>query len=262
MPTTHTATHIATNTVPALPALGTPKPAWWRRQAERLVNGPAHGPSTEPWPHLAGSTRLRHVQADDSAALARFYASLGTHTLHSRFHCGLSGLSSQRIAQLSQLGLQAQRQAATPAPQRQAHALVISRGAGNCQEVLAHGSWHLDGPGRAEFALVVADQLQGRGLGTRLMRALQASAYSHGLQLLHADVLHDNHAMRAVLRRLYAQCSADPRSPELLHARLRLATATRAPEATPATRAARLAWWCPAAWASVGNSTGRLTCGN
>ncbi len=51
-----------------------------------------------------------------------------------------------------------------------------------------------DGKG-AEFALVVADEWQGRGIGTRLMQALFDAARGRGLTTLEGEVLKNNRAM-------------------------------------------------------------------
>jgi prephenate dehydrogenase len=53
----------------------------------------------------------------------------------------------------------------------------------------------------AEVALVVADEWQGRGIGTRLMNDLRERAIENGLARLVATTLHDNRAARVVLRR-------------------------------------------------------------
>ncbi|WP_326541248.1 GNAT family N-acetyltransferase [Pseudorhodoferax sp.] len=55
-------------------------------------------------------------------------------------------------------------------------------------------------PDQAEFALAVADDWQGRGLGARLLRQLVRVARRHGVRLLYGDVLRTNQAMLALAR--------------------------------------------------------------
>jgi RimJ/RimL family protein N-acetyltransferase len=57
-------------------------------------------------------------------------------------------------------------------------------------------------PLEADFAIVVADEAQGRGLGTSISYRLLAQASANGLTRLHASTLADNRAARALLRRL------------------------------------------------------------
>jgi acetyltransferase len=53
-----------------------------------------------------------------------------------------------------------------------------------------------------EFALVVADQWQGIGIGTHMMQSLMQVARARGLRLMEGEVLADNSNMLALMRRL------------------------------------------------------------
>ena len=55
-------------------------------------------------------------------------------------------------------------------------------------------------PDRAEFALVVADRYQGRGLGRVLLGRLIEAAQRVGIGWLIAEVLAENHRMLNLLR--------------------------------------------------------------
>ena len=48
---------------------------------------------------------------------------------------------------------------------------------------------------RGEFALVVADEWHGHGVGTRLMEALFDAARARGLSSLEGEILRVNHRM-------------------------------------------------------------------
>ncbi|MGH8691246.1 MAG: GNAT family N-acetyltransferase [Burkholderiales bacterium] len=54
----------------------------------------------------------------------------------------------------------------------------------------------------AEFAIVVADAWQGRGVGTRLMRKLIEVARRRGLKRLYGDILATNRPMLELMRKL------------------------------------------------------------
>ena len=55
---------------------------------------------------------------------------------------------------------------------------------------------------RAEFAIVIADAWQHKGLGTRLMQALMAAARGAGIRILHGAVLASNHRMLQLMAQL------------------------------------------------------------
>jgi len=54
----------------------------------------------------------------------------------------------------------------------------------------------------AEFALVVADDYQRKGVGTKLMQALMSTAKSRGLKILEGEVLDQNRPMRLLVKKL------------------------------------------------------------
>ena len=59
-----------------------------------------------------------------------------------------------------------------------------------------------EGDRRAAFAIVIADDWQGRGLGRKLMEALIAAARTAGVVTLSDIMLSDNVSMRALVQRL------------------------------------------------------------
>jgi acetyltransferase len=54
----------------------------------------------------------------------------------------------------------------------------------------------------AEFAIVIADAWQGRGIGTRLLRELIDVARKRGLRGLYGDILGMNRSMLELVRKL------------------------------------------------------------
>lgn len=62
----------------------------------------------------------------------------------------------------------------------------------------------------AEFAVAVADDWQGVGLGRTLLQRLAQHARRQGLQRLHGAVLLDNQAMLGLMQRLGARLAVDP----------------------------------------------------
>lgn len=68
----------------------------------------------------------------------------------------------------------------------------------------------------AELALIVADDLQGKGIGWRLVAAIAAAADAHGAKELYALALADNTAVKVLLRSFGAEWKrgADPSTVE------------------------------------------------
>src|SRR5262245_13237448 len=69
-----------------------------------------------------------------------------------------------------------------------------------------------DVPGEAEFAIVLADDWQGRGLGTKLLSSLLAVARRQGLRRVVGIALSTNNGMLALARRMGFTLALDPSS--------------------------------------------------
>jgi acetyltransferase len=73
-----------------------------------------------------------------------------------------------------------------------------------------------DGGGAHEFAVVVTDEWQGRGVGTRLLEDLFEYARAHGVRRLYGQVLHDNVPMLSLARKLGFSSGTCPDGPRLV----------------------------------------------
>ncbi len=74
-----------------------------------------------------------------------------------------------------------------------------------------------DDPSRAEAAVTVIDDYQGRGIGTLLLEALIDHAIGTGIATLEAMVLAENEAMLNVLAQLGATMDWDPDDRSVVH---------------------------------------------
>ncbi|HTG13716.1 MAG TPA: GNAT family N-acetyltransferase [Blastocatellia bacterium] len=72
---------------------------------------------------------------------------------------------------------------------------------GGEERVVGHALYSALGDDRADAAFAVADDYQGRGLGTILVGQLAQVAAANGIQVFEADVLASNHKMLGVFRR-------------------------------------------------------------
>ena len=75
---------------------------------------------------------------------------------------------------------------------------------------------------QCEFALVIADAWQGRGIGRRMMEKLIAIARSRGLEAMYGEVLSSNVRMLEFCRRLGFSLGRSPEDATLTLATLKL----------------------------------------
>lgn len=73
-----------------------------------------------------------------------------------------------------------------------------------------------------EFAIVIADDWQRRGLGTLLMRSLMAAARAAGIRAMHGDVLASNHPMLQWTARLGFRAHFDAGDPHQMRVEIDL----------------------------------------
>ncbi len=133
-----------------------------------------------------GSTvAVRPIRASDEADLSRFFSQLSLESRVFRFFAAVANAdaSVKRMVDVdyaTRYGI-----------------VAIS---GVDQEIIGHAMYVAIGSTTAELALAVADQYQGRGLGTILLGQLAEAAAGAGIQVLEAVVRPENHRMLEVLR--------------------------------------------------------------
>ena len=132
--------------------------------------------------------RLRPPRAEDTDALLAFFAGLSERSLYLRFH-GFPALSPHLVESL-------------PAPDwHERGALLGTLVDEEGERVVAVANYvRLRDPKLAEAAFAVADEHQGRGIGTRLLEQLAERAAQVGIERFVAEVLPDNRAMLGVFQ--------------------------------------------------------------
>jgi acetyltransferase len=88
-------------------------------------------------------------------------------------------------------------------------------------------------PGDAELAIVLSDDWQGRGLGTKLLASLVLAAKRRGLRRLVGTTMSENDGMLALARKLGFKLAADPRSATITNLTLDLDRFTPSAGASP-----------------------------
>jgi acetyltransferase len=168
--------------------------------------------ATERWPLAGGRmTRLRMLAAGDLCAEKAFFNGLSLASRHQRFHIGLREVSPALLKLLTDVDQQLHRAWVVEAEEPGLSVVADARYVRDAEH-----------PERAEFALAVADDWQGRGLGRRLVAHLAADARRQGLRELFGDVLAENRRMLALMRDLGARLQPHPDGAQLVRAALRV----------------------------------------
>nr|WP_315184556.1 GNAT family N-acetyltransferase [uncultured Albidiferax sp.] len=162
-------------------------------------------PAHDSWRLRDGTLlTLRPMQSQDGALLDALLERLSPRARHYRFHGGVNS-----------------RPALLELPERSGQvAFVLTAQRFEQIQIVAEARYALDDNAEdsAEFALVVDDRWQRRGLGERAMRALSNTAAHAGLHWLHGEVLADNRAMLGLMQRCHFCCTPDAEDPRLVHA--------------------------------------------
>ena len=134
-----------------------------------------------------GSTlRLRPPLAADGEAVLEFFEGLSPSSRYSRFH-GLPALNRALV------------EPTLDPDWEERGALVGTLGQDDGERIVAVANYaRLRDPALAEAAFAVADDLQGKGIGTRLLESLADRAAQVGIQRFVADVMADNRKMLGV----------------------------------------------------------------
>jgi RimJ/RimL family protein N-acetyltransferase len=134
--------------------------------------------------------RVREIRAEDAAALQRLVGRSSERSIELRFFGPMKELSDE----------EARRFAEVDGVDRFA---LVALDPGDEDEIVAVVRYErerdTDG---AEYAALVEDRFQGRGLGIGLTRRLIEAARERGIERLHALVLRENMRMLALLRSL------------------------------------------------------------
>ena len=134
---------------------------------------------------------MRPVSPNDIGIAREALRRLSPRTRYLRFFLRSWKLSEARLAK-----------AVNPDPANE-FALIVTKSAGVSESAVGAGRFFVTAGGDdAEFALLVADDWQRKGIGERLLKALIDEARRRGLKRLHGEILATNAAMLALARRL------------------------------------------------------------
>jgi acetyltransferase len=157
--------------------------------------------------HTADGTRLtiRPIRPEDAKIEQEFVRRLSPESRYFRFMQAVSELTPQMLVRFTQIDYDREM------------ALIAVRedeDGGELQVAVARYTVDPDRKG-CEFALTVADEWQGQGIGYHLMSELMEVGRSRGLDRIHGEVLASNHNMMGLMKRLGFEIRTSPDDADL-----------------------------------------------
>ena len=154
---------------------------------------------------------VRPIRPEDAGIEQEFVRSLSDESRYFRFMDSLRELSPRMLANLTQVDYDCHM------------ALVVLTGVGSGETEIAVARYVIgSGNANCEFAIVVADAWQRRGVGTILMRELMDAARRRNVATMFGEVLASNHKMLRFMRNLGFRAAIDPADPHVMRVEITL----------------------------------------
>ena len=155
----------------------TPASAWAEAASIELADG--------------RDVHLQPVRPNDADAERAFVGALSMASRYRRFHCGLRELTPEASRAMTEID-------------QHSHVAFVARaGAAATATIVADARYvRMADSADAEFAIAVADDWQGAGLGRALVERLIRHARGEGIARLQGDVVWGNTAMIGLVRKL------------------------------------------------------------
>lgn len=158
-----------------------PPPLDTRRYSHMAIH-PYPGHRSIAFPLPGGETvSIRPIRPEDATLERAFVQGLSSEARYFRFMQALRELPIEQLVRLTQLDYDREM------------ALIATIGDAGGESMIGVARYSLNPDGvSAEFALVVADRWQGRGIGSRLMHLLLDAARDNGIAIIEGEVLRTN----------------------------------------------------------------------
>jgi len=155
--------------------------------------------------------RIREIRPDDRDEVRQAFGRLSNESRYTRFMSSIKELPSEMLERT--VHLRTAREVG----------LVVETDAQDGIDIVGGARYYVQSGGNScEFAVTVADDWQGVGLASRLMRELIQAARVHGLTQMEGFVLASNSGMLGLARRLGFTVTTDPHDPAVKIVRLDL----------------------------------------
>lgn len=142
---------------------------------------------------------IRPIRPEDAELEQKFVHDLSEESRYFRFMRSVQELTPDTLARFTQIDYS-----------REMALIAVTQKHGKELELgVTRFSINPDGE-TCEFALVVADEMRGKGLGQKLMTALMDAARSKGLKVIEGEVLTNNRSMLKLMTRLGFSIETSP----------------------------------------------------
>ena len=140
---------------------------------------------------------IRDIRPEDKAELQEGLKRLSAETVHKRFLAAKPRFSSAELRYLTEVD-----------GHNHIALVAVSVNTGRIVAVARAVRLH-DQPDTAEWAIVIADELQGMGLGSKMIALLADRARAEGIAHFTATMLGDNEAVHRLLKHAHAVFERD-----------------------------------------------------
>ncbi|MNC85178.1 Acetyltransferase Pat [compost metagenome] len=174
----------------------------------------------QPYPaHLVQRLRLkdgtwvaiRPIRPEDAGIEQEFVRKLSDESRYNRFMDTVRELSPQMLSHFTRVDYDRHM------------ALIVVTGQNEAETQIAVARYVADDDRRrCEFAIVVADDWQQKGLGIRLMQALMAAARAAGMRVMYGDVLASNHKMLRLMDKMGFSVKFNEQDAHMMRAEIHL----------------------------------------
>jgi len=148
---------------------------------------------------------IRPIRPEDADLEMRFVHDLSEESKYFRFMNSLQELTETMVVRFTQIDYSREM------------ALIAVAGEPGHEVELGVTRYAINPDGdTCEFALVIADNMQGKGLGQRLMVSLMEAARSKGLSTIEGEVLNNNHRMLKLMTRLGFTIKSSEEDPAIM----------------------------------------------
>ncbi len=182
-----------------------------------MAESPIPEDLAESWQIIHGySISIRPLRRSDLEIESAFVEGLSQETRHNRLLGGAIRISRAYLEQLTSVDYDRAMALAAVVMSADTEVLI-----GVARYVMDNSP--VGGPTQCEFAIVIADAWQGRGIGWRMLQKLIDVARSRDIPRMYGDILSTNQAMLKMVRRLGFRNVRHPDDATLTRASLDLA---------------------------------------
>ncbi|HEX2754562.1 MAG TPA: GNAT family N-acetyltransferase [Candidatus Limnocylindrales bacterium] len=155
--------------------------------------------------------RIRRITPHDHDRLQEFYAGLSDESRRTRFLGPTNGIGDNQSTYFC-----------SPDHAHREGFVAVVGPAAHPDRIVGHVCVEPEGPATAEVAVAVADEMQGRGIGRKLVDAAVVWARKDGFRTLAATMLADNPAIQRLLTSLGLPSVAVPIGAGVIEVRIDL----------------------------------------